>query len=311
MSENKKPKISVLILSYNHFNYLEKCIESIFLNQSEFYEIEIIVLDDGSDDGSVALLRRIERISPIEFKLILKQHGGVESIAKNFNEMVELASGDFITFLASDDQYTLGRFNQQLAIMEVKEDCVVVFANGENRKSGKFLGHVHPGYMKEIFEDLSGRALLNHVVSTVPTLFIQSILVRSQFIKNYAPFDIDLIADDWVFNIKLLREVVAKDKRIDYVDKVVFIRNIHESNTSHNYRIHFLRMDQVADKYTIKKQKIMMEVVARGLARGVVTLDYKRFSFYFKKALNHPILLVNAIFSILGQIFKYNLKRNY
>lgn len=306
MSINQnKPTISVLILSYNHVDYLEKCIKSVYLNVNQLYDIEIIVLDDGSDDGSVELLKRIKSISPVEFKLILKKHGGVEYIARNFNEMIQLASGDFISFLASDDEYNEQRFIAQLGIMQSNDNCVAVYANGYNIKSGENLGFVHPSYMIEIFNDVSGKTLLRHVMSTVPTLFIQSILVRANFIRVYEAFDPDLIADDWVFNIKLLKKIVDENKYIGYVEDVVFVRNLHATNTSFNYPVHYLRMEQVADRYSENKQTIMMEVVARGLARSIISMDNERFKFYFKKGVKNPLLLIVSVFSIA-----YSIARN-
>lgn len=305
MVKNKnKPVISVLILSYNHFQYLEKCLESVFQNKNEAYLIEIIVLDDGSDDGTVELLEKIRETSPVNLKLILKTHGGVEHIARNINELIKLASGDYISFLASDDRYTDNRFIEQLDYLESNQNCVAVYANGINIKSGDDLGFVHPSYMNKIFMDSTGNKLLQHVKSTVPTLFIQSILVRAQFIKEYEAFDSDLIADDWVFNIKILENIVKKNKTIKYINKVVFIRNLHVSNTSFNYAVHYKRVEQVAQRYSKRKKKIMMEVVTRGLIRSIISLELHRFIFYFKKGFKNPLLIITSVISIIIDGFK-------
>ena len=309
MIKNQKPKISILILSYNHFDYIEKCIESVFLNQSESYDLELIVLDDGSEDGSIELLQKIKNTSPVEFKLLIKEHGGVESIARNFNELIELASGEYIAFLASDDEYTANRFEDQVAIMQNNDDCVIVYGNGINIESGEVLGSVHPERMHKMLLDSSGKSLLKYVVTTVPHLFIQSILVRGKFIKASNSFDPDLIADDWVFNIKILRKVVKEKKSIRFINKTLFLRNLHDKNTSRNFEVHFIRVKQVAERYAIDSQSLMRKVVADGLIDGLLSFDDKKVFFFVKKSLSFPALIPLLLFGIARKAIMYPLRR--
>ena len=59
--------LSVCCLSYNHAQFIEKCIKSIW-NQ-DYDNIEILALDDGSTDDSINVLNSLKEISPIPMKV--------------------------------------------------------------------------------------------------------------------------------------------------------------------------------------------------------------------------------------------------
>ena len=94
---NKQELISVIIPVYNVNNYLRKCLQSI-INQS-YKNLEIIIIDDGSSDGSSEIcdefLSKDKRI-----KVIHKKNEGV-SIARNIG--ISIAKGKYIGFVDSDD----------------------------------------------------------------------------------------------------------------------------------------------------------------------------------------------------------------
>lgn len=93
-----KPKISVIIPVYNGELYIERCLESI-LNQS-LKDIQIIVVDDGSEDGTLNVVKKhMSTASNIEF-LHLSQNKGT-GFARNIG--LKHATGEYIAFLDADD----------------------------------------------------------------------------------------------------------------------------------------------------------------------------------------------------------------
>lgn len=90
------PRLSVLIASYNLENYIGECIESV-MNQT-YPNIEIVVVDDGSTDGTLAILEEYQRKGVI--KLYTKSNGGTGSV-RNF--MLSRLESDFFTFVDGDD----------------------------------------------------------------------------------------------------------------------------------------------------------------------------------------------------------------
>ena len=91
------PLISVIVPIYNVERYLEKCVDSI-LNQT-YQHLEIILVDDGSPDNCGAICDQYSAADQ-RIKVIHKQNGGL-SDARNAG--LDLACGDFIAFVDSDD----------------------------------------------------------------------------------------------------------------------------------------------------------------------------------------------------------------
>jgi len=90
-------KITVIVPVYNIIDCLERCVNSILAQTHE--ELEIILVDDGSTDGTAALCDLLEK-KDIRIRTFHKQNGGSSS-ARNMG--LKYATGDFIGFVDSDD----------------------------------------------------------------------------------------------------------------------------------------------------------------------------------------------------------------
>lgn len=110
--------ISVIIPTYNRAEYISETIISVH-NQDYTGEIEIIVVDDGSIDGTAILLEELQStISSL--KVITTKNSGVSS-ARNTGMLV--AKGDFIQFLDSDDLIAPDKFKLQMKLLEENQEC--------------------------------------------------------------------------------------------------------------------------------------------------------------------------------------------
>lgn len=90
-------KISVIIPAYNAEKTIEKCIESVI--SQTYSNIEIIVIDDGSKDNTSSVVKKMAEVDN-RIRLISIPNGGV-SHARNMG--IDNATGDYITFVDSDD----------------------------------------------------------------------------------------------------------------------------------------------------------------------------------------------------------------
>ena len=97
-----KPKFSIIIAVYNSEKYLDETIESILKQTMDFKEnIQVILVNDGSDDGSKEICERYVKLYPDNILYFEKKNGGPAS-AKNMG--IEHAAGEYINFLDSDDK---------------------------------------------------------------------------------------------------------------------------------------------------------------------------------------------------------------
>lgn len=97
MKTSVNPKISIIIPIYNAEKYLERCIQSI-ITQS-YKNLEIICINDGSEDDSLNLLNKFSKIDP-RIKVLSQENMG---IATTRNIGLNFANGDFISFVDADD----------------------------------------------------------------------------------------------------------------------------------------------------------------------------------------------------------------
>ena len=94
----EQPKVSVIVPVYNTEKYLKKCLDSL-INQT-LSNVEIIAVNDGSTDGSPAILEQYAKSYPQIVKVFHKKNGGQAS-ARNL--AFEKCTGEYIGFLDSDD----------------------------------------------------------------------------------------------------------------------------------------------------------------------------------------------------------------
>ena len=104
-------KVSVIVPVYNVKNYLERCLDSI-LGQT-YTNIEVILIDDGSTDGSNKLCEKYSYLDN-RVKVIHKANGGLSS-ARNVG--IKVATGDFIAFVDSDDWISEDAYEYMLDLL--------------------------------------------------------------------------------------------------------------------------------------------------------------------------------------------------
>ena len=113
-------KISVIVPVYKTEEYLRKCVESILAQT--YTNLEVILVDDGSPDGSGKICdeyaERDERV-----RVIHKENGGLSSAR---NAGLDVATGDYITFVDSDDYLDDGIYEKLVTKMEETSSDIVM-----------------------------------------------------------------------------------------------------------------------------------------------------------------------------------------
>lgn len=92
------PLVSVVIACYRHAQYVEQALRSVY--RQSYRNIEIVVIDDGSDDGSSGVIERCLAESPFARRFVAREHRGA---AATLNDAAGLAAGGYISFLNADD----------------------------------------------------------------------------------------------------------------------------------------------------------------------------------------------------------------
>ena len=114
-------KVSVIIPVYNTKGYLSQCFDSL-VNQT-LEDIEILVVDDGSTDGSAQIIKEYEQKYPQKFKGFFKENGGQAS-ARNL--ALKYAKGEYLGFVDSDDWVDAEMYTEMYEKAKAEEADIVI-----------------------------------------------------------------------------------------------------------------------------------------------------------------------------------------
>lgn len=112
------PKVSICIPTYNRKDYLMHTLDSVFAQTYKDYEV--VVVDDGSTDGTEEMIKNVG----YDVRYYWQENRG-DAAARN--RLVELAKGEFIAFLDSDDLYFPNSLERLITATETKKDMVAVY----------------------------------------------------------------------------------------------------------------------------------------------------------------------------------------
>ena len=107
MNQSNQPLVSVVIPCYNHESFVQDSIQSVI--DQTYQNIELIIIDDGSKDGSVEKIKEMipacqERFIRFEFR-----HRPNKGLSATLNEALEWCEGEFFSPLASDASFSASK----------------------------------------------------------------------------------------------------------------------------------------------------------------------------------------------------------
>jgi len=120
MADAVSVPITVLLAVYNGQQYLRAAVESV-LSQT-FTQFEFLIIDDGSTDGSLNILREYARADG-RIRLVTRPNKG---LTVTLNEGISLAKGEYLARMDADDICMPRRFERQLGYMKDHPECVLV-----------------------------------------------------------------------------------------------------------------------------------------------------------------------------------------
>ena len=117
------PTLSIIVPVFQVELYLDKCLQSLVSQTLE--NIEILIINDGSSDGSQKIIENFQRKYPEKIRGFQKINGGL-SDARNFG--LDRATGEYIGFVDSDDEVTLNMFAEMYALAK-KHNADITICN--------------------------------------------------------------------------------------------------------------------------------------------------------------------------------------
>ncbi len=225
-------KVSVIIPVYNSVKYLNECLDSVL--KQTLKEIEIICVDDGSNDGSGILLKeyatRDDRI------VLFSQTNKGVSTARNVG--IQAAKGEYIYFLDSDDYIEPDTLETACREMDIKNLDIVYFdtyAFGEGGISEEIVENKNKVYhRKNDYPSIyTGAQLLYEFIKNQDYVCcVWKQMIRRNFLEdNYLRFYDGIIYEDELYTI----QTMLLAKRVSYIHRRLHHRRLRQNSivTSH------------------------------------------------------------------------------
>ncbi len=191
-------KISIIIPVFNRAKYIERCLDSI-LNQT-YSNFEIILINDGSTDNSLDILKKYKKQDK-RIIIIDKKHEGV-SIARNAG--IKKSSGDYITFVDSDDYLELNALENMINLSK-KYKCEIIRTDYRYLNYNKDLPHTHKYEGMYKLNNKNRHMFIESALKEEFGCYIWLLLIKKDFIiKNNIYFEKELyVHQDLDFYINL------------------------------------------------------------------------------------------------------------
>lgn len=218
-SDSSQPLVSVIIASYNHAPYIQASIESVL--QQSYPNIELLVVDDGSRDDSVARIEALQKVHGFDFRVQANK-----GLSRTLNETIERARGSLIAPFGSDDVMLPQRIATQVAYMADKPEVGIcagaiqtIDADGRPGAKPRALPLRRLDF-EDVFMDRKPGA-------PAPTL-----LFRREALERVGGFEPEVRLEDLMIELKITHAGYF----IDILGEPLALYRVHDSNTYKNYR---------------------------------------------------------------------------
>ena len=211
------PLVSVGIGTYNHKQFIGECIDSVLAQDYE--NIEIVIADDGSIDGTREILQEYRRKNPHKITLLLSPNN--QGITKNANLAHFNCKGKYAALIDGDDIILPEKIKIQVAYMEAHPKCTISYHNCEIFESdtGKILGYCHNhSYAPQ--GDI-GTLLIHGLFNGSP-----SSMARREKTPGNGFDEKILYSPDWLYWI----ETLVNGGEIRYINKIMGRYRRHKGN---------------------------------------------------------------------------------
>jgi len=270
---SKPPLVSVIIATYNRAPIISQSIESVLAQT--FKDYEIIVVDDGSSDGTKQLMR--ERFAG-KLVYIRKEVNGGLSAARNTG--VKAARGRYVAILDDDDLWLPEKLKMQVGLIEEQPSLGLVYCNSLTiNEHDEVKGEIKGSKRGALFDELLSSNCLGPP---------SGVLVPKTVLAQVGYFDENLSAlEDWDLWIR-----VSQLYDIDFVDMPLLRYRVHGDNMSKDVTNMQRSTFTVLDKYwpEVCKEKGSEDERNRVYSNHCVNFAWKQYSRGNREAFSDLVL---------------------
>lgn len=258
MADNKL--ISVIIPSYNRKEFIDRAINSVL--KQKYKPVEIIVVDDGSTDGTFEYLN--EQYAQIDnFKMYKNQKNSGAGFSRKVG--YNKSNGSYLIFLDDDDYYTnFDFFNHAIDILDKYENVGFV-------SSSSTIEYVKENKFENSIMNIEGLVDKAEYLSKFQQEYMKSnstftTIFRKSALENANLNTVDMVNDSTIY----LRALLAGDAYI--LDEISGVYRIHSKNITFSLKVDFL-IENLAEKrkiYDEIKERLLLNNADEWLKKQIL-----------------------------------------
>lgn len=194
------PLVSISVISYNHGPFIEKCLEGLVSQKTEF-EFEILIHDDASTDETKSIIENFVKRYPLQIKPYYQEKNQYSQGQRGMNAKFNFprANGDYIALCEGDDYWINPyKLQSQVDILEQDKTLVACFTNAF------ILDTASNSKRKYMSSDLNKRFKAEEVIMKGGGLFPTASLVFRNVIKDWPKFIYKYRSGDRAMSLLLL-----------------------------------------------------------------------------------------------------------
>lgn len=241
-----KPLVSIIIPVYNKVGFVGKTMDSAL--EQTYSKIELVLINDGSTDGSLAVLQEYADRFPEFVKLIDSENKGVSGAT---NLGIQAAKGEYIQFLDADDLMSSDKIERQIQLLSGKRPETLASCEWVNFR--EFI-HQYNRVRYGVFQDFKlGLDLLLRFWNHQEMMAISSYLTHRDLIQKAGPWDDSLtINQDGEFFTRVL---LNADKVLFEPNGRVYYRSPGGGNVSQQKS--YIAMASLLKSYQAYEQAVL------------------------------------------------------
>jgi len=198
-NSNQLPLVTVIVLTYNHEQFIAECLNSV-LSQKGNFGMRVIIIDDASSDETARVVRNLVLGKSNDNCKIEFQSNDINcGVVKNIYNAIQMAAGcDYLTFCEGDDFWsTETRIERHLAFLLEHPECVMSFNTIEMCSADGSSRNIYEEQEAHIKSVLSGNSLASfNLIGNFTACFYDGDLI-----KIFPEELFDMYTVDWMFNM--------------------------------------------------------------------------------------------------------------
>jgi glycosyltransferase involved in cell wall biosynthesis len=264
-------KVSVLMTTYNHEDFIRESIDSVLMQRTNF-KYELVICEDYSDDNTRAIVKEYKLRYPDIIKLNLQDYntGGKGTFLSTF----KMCKGEYIAFLEGDDYWIdEKKLQKQVEFLDKNLDCSFC-GHGYKRyyhETGNFLGNIVHENRKFSLEDFIKEEAKNESNKLFPRLL--TIMFRKSALENHPNFN------EKVPTVDMMRVILLLEKGYGaFLEDVMGTYRINKDSTTQKDKIKFLERWIQVKQYILEYLPLKYsEDVQMSIEKSIIRKSYSEF----------------------------------